>query len=226
MAERRYLFKQWADLLEERRSAAYGMGGYLYERIVPWQAGLVSRRIVQSPWREDFGLMQRPQLTAASIELHGIKQPVDRAPCRLIGSLHRREVGIGANVVRRQKQVRNGGGRLRTQCPGVDEVHQQRLGIAQPARACGIDLNVRVEEPGMQILVAKHFVAGVIERAPELPPRLAHHLFTRALHGRTSIRTWNRPVGNIDREDAVHVAVSEQIGRHVTPELKLRDARE
>ena len=78
----------------------------------------------------------------------------------------------------------------------------------------------------MQILVAQHFVSGVIERALELQPCLAHHLFTRALHGRASVRPRLRPVGDIDREDAVHVAVSEQLGRHVAPELELRDARE
>ena len=158
--ERRYLLEQRARLLEQRRRTAHGVGSHLHERMVPRQAGLVARRIVQPPWREDFGLVQRPQLTAASVEVHGVKQPVHRAPRRLIGPLHRREVGMRANVVRRQKQVRNGGGRLGTQGPGVDEVHQQRLGIPQPPWACGIVLNVRVEEPRVQILVAQHFVTG------------------------------------------------------------------
>ena len=40
----------------------------------------------------------------------------------------------------------------------------------------------------MQVLVAQHFVTGVIERAFELVPCLAHHLLTRALHGGASVR--------------------------------------
>ena len=82
--------------------------------------------------------MQRPHAHSGSVELHGVKQAVHRAPRRLVGAFHRREVGMRAHVVGRQKQVRNGGGRLGTQRPGVDEVHQQRLGILQEARACGI----------------------------------------------------------------------------------------
>ena len=133
MDERRYLLEQGARLLEERRAPRMAWAATCTSECVPRQAGLVARRIVQPPWREDFGLVQRPQLAAAAIEFHGVKQPVHRAPRCLIGALHGREVGMRANVVRRQKQVRNGGGRLGTQCPGVDEVHQQRLGIPQPA---------------------------------------------------------------------------------------------
>ena len=33
-----------------------------------------------------------------------------------------------------------------------------------------------------------------------------------------------RPVGDIDRQDAVHIAVAEELGRHLAPELKLRNA--
>ena len=130
-----------------------------------------------------------------------------------------------AHVVRRQKQVRNGGGRLGAQRPGVDQVHQQRLGVPQEARARRIVLDVRVEEPGVQVLVAQQFLAD-IDRALELPPGLAHHLFARALHGGASVRPRRRPVGDIDREDAAHVAVAELLGRHAAPELELRDARE
>ena len=65
-----------------------------------------------------------------------------------------------------------------------------------------------------------------IDRALELLPCLAHHLFARALHGGASVRSRRAPVGDIDREDAAHVAVAEQFGRHTAPELKLRDARE
>ena len=186
--ERRNLLEQRAHLLEERRRTADGVGRHLHERIVPRQAGLVSRGVVQPPWREDLGLVQRPYVTAGSIELHGVKQPVHRAPRRLVGALHRREVGISAHVVGRQKQVRNGGGRLGAQRPGVDQVHQQRLRIPQEARACGIALDVRVEEPRMQVFVAQQFPVDV-DRALELIPCLAHHLFTRALHGGASVRS-------------------------------------
>ena len=34
------------------------------------------------------------------------------------------------------------------------------------------------------------------------------------------------PVGDVDREDAAHVAVAELLGRHAAPELELRDARQ
>ncbi len=77
--------------------------------------------------------MQWPYVTARPIEFHGVKQSVHCTPRRLIGALHRREVGMSAHVVGRQKQVGNGCGRIGAQRPRVDQVHQQRLGILQEA---------------------------------------------------------------------------------------------
>jgi hypothetical protein len=88
--ERGDVFEQRPRLLEERRCAAHCVGCYLNEGIVPWQAGLVSRRVVQSPWLKDFRLVQRPQCAAASSEIHRVKQSVGCPPSRLIGARHRR----------------------------------------------------------------------------------------------------------------------------------------
>ena len=148
----------------------------------------ISRGVVQPPWCEDLWLVQWPYVTARSIELHGVKQSVHRAPGRLVGAFHRREVGMSAHVVGRQKQVGNGGGRLGAQRPGVDQVHQQRLSILQEARVCRVDVDVRVEEPRMQVFVAQQFPAD-IDRLLELFPCLADDLFARALHGGASIRS-------------------------------------
>ncbi len=115
--ERRDLLQQRTRLLEQRRRTADGVGGDLHERIVPRQAGLVSRRVVQPPRRQDLGLLQRPHVTARAGEFHRVEQSVHRAPRRLIGAFHGREVGMRAHIVRRQEQVRNGGGRLGTQSP-------------------------------------------------------------------------------------------------------------
>ena len=58
--ERRHLLEQWPNLVQERRCSPQRMGRNLHERIVPRQAGLESRGIVQPPWREDLGLVQLP----------------------------------------------------------------------------------------------------------------------------------------------------------------------
>ena len=52
--ERRNLFEQRARLLEKRRRTADGVGRHLHERIVPRQAGLISRRVVEPPWLRGF----------------------------------------------------------------------------------------------------------------------------------------------------------------------------
>ena len=77
----------------------------------------------------------------------------------------------------------------------------------------------------MQVFVAQKLLVEV-DRALELPPHFPHHLFARALHRRASARSGIFPVGDVDREDAVHFAVAELGGRHAAPELGLRDARQ
>ena len=77
----------------------------------------------------------------------------------------------------------------------------------------------------MQVFVAQK-LAVEVDRALELLPYFPHHLFACALHGGASVRPRIVPVGDIDREDAVHVAVAEFGGRHAAPELGLRDARQ
>ena len=73
---------------------------------------------------------------------------------------------------------------------------------------CADRLDIRVEEPRVQVFVAQQLAVDV-DRALQLLPCLAHHLLARALHGRPSVRTRGRPVRNIDRKDAAHVAVAE-----------------
>ena len=169
--------------------------------------------------------MQRPHVAPRAGEFHRVEQPVHGAARRLVGALHGGEVGVGAHIVRRQEQVGNRRGGLGAQRPGADEIHQQRLGIIQKTGADRILLDVRVEEPGVEVLVAQHLFAD-IHRALELHPRLTNDLLARALHGRAPVRSRRRPVGHIDREDTPHVAVAELLGRNAAPELELRNARQ
>ena len=95
--------------------------------------------------------------------------------------------------------------------------------LVEAIRDRGIVGDVRVEEPRVQIILAQQFLAGV-HRALELTPCLSHHLFTRALYRGAPGRSRSGPVRNIDRQDAVNLAVAEELGRHVMPELELGDA--
>src|SRR5580692_1189755 len=108
---------------------------------------------MQSPRSEKLRLMQRPNLAARSVELDVVEDAVDRAPGRLVGTFHRREVGVGAYVVRGQKKIRNRCGRLRPQSPGVLQIHEQRLDVMQKIGTRLALSDVGVEKPGMEILV-------------------------------------------------------------------------
>ena len=168
--------------------------------------------------------MQRPDVAARPVELHGVKQPVHGAPRRLVGALHRREVGMGAHVVGRQKQVGNAlwspRGAAPTCRPGSPAAARHSAG--SPARVGSMSMSGSRNHECRSS--SRSSSSLDIDRALELLPRLAHDLLARALHGGAAVRSRRAPVGDIDREDAVHVAVAEQLWRHAAPELKLRNA--
>ena len=71
-------------------------------------------------------------------------------------------------------------------------VDQQRLGVREKVADGHDRSDVRVEEPRVQVFVAQELLLDV-DRALELPPDLARHLFARALHRRASVRSRGLP---------------------------------
>ena len=166
--------------------------------------------------------MQRPNLATVAVELNRVEQAVHRASRGFVGALHRREVGVCANVVRRQEQIGNRDRRLGSQLPGVDQVHKQRFDILEKTRTRVVFADVRIEEPGMQVLVAQQFRFAV-DGTLELFPCLAGNLLASALDRRLSVRSRSRPVGDVDGEYAADLFVSDLTKNDAFPELDLRD---
>ena len=98
-------------------SAADGVGRDLHERIVPRQAGRYRAASYNRHGVRISGSCSGHRSQRAASEPHGVEQAVDRPPRRLVGALHRGEVGVGAHVVRGEKEVRNGRSSLRDATP-------------------------------------------------------------------------------------------------------------
>jgi hypothetical protein len=98
-------------------------------------------------WRKDFGLPQRPHRTAQSDEAGGVEQAVDCPTRGFVGAFHGGKVGVGADIVGGQKQIGDARHSVGTQRPGVDQIHQQRLGVGQETGAVGALLNIGIQEP-------------------------------------------------------------------------------
>ena len=82
-----------------------------------------------------------------------LEDRVDRAARRLVGALHRREVGVRADVVRGEEEVRDARRRVGPVVPRAGGVDEQRLEVRRVGRVGEADR--RIEEPGDDVVVAR-----------------------------------------------------------------------
>ena len=164
--------------------------------------------------------------SAAPANFDRVEEAVHRAPRRLVGAFHRREVGVRAHVVGRKEQVRDGGRRVRTQPPGVDEVHQQRLGVRQKARVG----RGRRRCPGRGTRSAGLRRAGA-PRSTLIERLSCRQSPARPLRGSIASRGGRRSPGPSQSEMSTEMTPCTSLSpncsrRHAPPELELRDARQ
>ena len=101
----------------------------LGEAAVPRQAGLITGAVVRSERGQRVGLVQIPDPAARPVRAAPFENRVHGPASRLVRALHRRQVGVGANVVRGQNEIGDRGRRLRPQPPCVRVVDEQRLDV-------------------------------------------------------------------------------------------------
>ena len=107
------------------------------------------------------------------------EDPVDGPPRRLVRALHRRQVGVGANVVGGEHEVLDRGRRLGAVVPRAGGVDQQRLEVLRRGRV-GVH-DVRVEERSASTFASSSTsMPGVVEAPLELGPDLVAHLLARS----------------------------------------------
>ncbi len=87
--------------------------------------------------RERGRLAQRPDLAARRGRAARLEDAVDRAPRRLVGALHRRQVGVRAHVVRGEEEVGDPRHRVGPVRPRARRVDQQRLEVGGLASGSG-----------------------------------------------------------------------------------------
>ena len=119
--------------------------------------------------RQAARLAQLPHAARLGVGAAGLEDRVDGAARRLVGGLHRRQVGVGLHVVRGQEQVLDlgqlGGRPVRPRALGVD---QQRLEVRRVGRVRRDD--VGVQEPGRRGSRPRA-PRPVVQRGLELRPR-------------------------------------------------------
>ena len=189
--------------------------------VVPGQALPVAHPIVGAPGLQQLRLVEVPEPARRRVRARVLEDPVDRAPGRLVGSLHGGQIGECLHVVRGQEQIRDGCHRLWPEPPGIDEIDEQRLGVGLEQR-----IDVEIQIPVDQVLVLEHVGALHVQTALQLVPHLVPDLAAGALPGGLPIQAGRVPVGDDDRDHAADVSVAEAAEVDVGPELCLGHGRE
>ncbi len=193
--------------------------------VVPGQSLRVANGIELTPRGKDLRFVQIPHGAREGGGLAGFQDAVDSPARRFIGCFHRRQVGVRADVVRSQEQVRDPRHRLRPQPPGIDQVHQQRLFVG--GRPVDVLPDVGIEAPAQQLLVAGGRPgprsSGCASAAPThrlRSPRLVHSFATLPFSPFWSHSEMSTEMMPFTRPSPIELRCD------VTPELRLGDRRQ
>ena len=116
-----------------------------HERVIPRQTLRVANRSRARATARRSPARAGPTPRTGGAGSGCVEDAVDRAPRGFVGRLHRRQIGVGADVVGGQEQIRNPRDGFGPKLPGVDQIHEQRLFVRCRAVLRGARLGSRLQ---------------------------------------------------------------------------------
>lgn len=120
---------------------------------VPRQTASVAFPIPQAPEVERGRLGKWPEPAGRGLGTGSAQDAVDGAAGRFVGALHTGQIGVGLDVVGREKQIGHAGHRLRAQGPGPGLVDQKPFPVGLEGTADLVEDQTRIEKPGVEDVV-------------------------------------------------------------------------